>query len=247
MTMIMGQLDLQSLARLSQVSLQADGYVRSFRDYRSLVVEAAEVVQALFKMGLIGLHSAGDLYSALLADACSDMAKLPVIHVQDLTTSWDALLPFYQPHPPPPPPSPGVSAKAARKLAIAVHGSEKKLTEVVRKSCCSEDDLDNACYWLDGPKVQPRHHWLSEDNRPDIPVEPEKNWQYNCNMPPILFPVLTGDGLADLTLWCRGCQRVSDHASDIDEQLGSIWTLGTFPTPQPPPLASLQSLLPPNI
>ncbi|KAK8013072.1 hypothetical protein PG991_010447 [Apiospora marii] len=71
MIMIMEQLDFQSLARLSRASFQADGYVRSFRDYQYLVTHVPKTLKGLARLGIIGIHSVADLYGALQTDSCA--------------------------------------------------------------------------------------------------------------------------------------------------------------------------------
>ncbi|KAK8113445.1 hypothetical protein PG984_013971 [Apiospora sp. TS-2023a] len=288
---IMGQLDLQGLARLSQVSIQANDYVLSFRDYRSLVLHAPVVVQALTKMGLVGLHSAGDLYSTLRAGACAvcgelgpflylptcqrccwscwgyypsfrimpinharrlydlsndDMVKLPVLHVPDLGTPGDVLLPLNPP--PPSKPNQAVSAKAAHELAIAVYGSERKVAEAVMEDVPSLKRRFEARYWLEAPNVAPHSNWLTYQ-RAAIPWEPRESWRYNYDMPPIPFPVLKAgdgddDGRREQVSWCRGCERAWDDTIMANHP-GNIWTFTAFFTPQPP-VANPQLVLPPE-
>ncbi|KAK7936125.1 hypothetical protein PG985_001620 [Apiospora marii] len=71
MIMILEQLDFQSLARLSRASFQADGYVRSFRDYQYLVTHVPKTLKGLARLGIIEIHSVDDLYGALQTDSCA--------------------------------------------------------------------------------------------------------------------------------------------------------------------------------
>lgn len=265
MDTILEQLDLQSLARLSQVSFTADGYVRSFRDYRYLVTHVPETLQALSNLGLTGVHSASDLYSTLRSSACAvcgdygpflflptcqrccwgcwtyyptfkimqpshaqkcyglsdeKMAKLPVLRIPSL----DILGTIDMPMPVRPKYSQAVSAKAARELALAEHGSEdkptkgvmKQLTEFAMKklaefamekpspvaapkTCSSEIPLADARYWLAADKIPPRQHWLAPDKRTiDILPQPRACLRYNYDtLPPMPFPVLLTAGGGD--------------------------------------------------
>ncbi|KAK7968001.1 uncharacterized protein PG986_002278 [Apiospora aurea] len=64
-------LDFQSITRFAEVSVLANGYVRSCREYRDVLTLVPETVQALRRLGVLSLHSVAAIYHALRADACA--------------------------------------------------------------------------------------------------------------------------------------------------------------------------------
>ncbi|KAI1823702.1 F-box domain-containing protein [Xylaria intraflava] len=71
MSIILGMLDIQSIARFARVSLEGNMLVKSQRPYRDLVTFAPHVLLALGRMGLIGLHSVAELHASLRTEQCT--------------------------------------------------------------------------------------------------------------------------------------------------------------------------------
>ena len=63
-------LDLQSLSRISRVSLHANKAVQSLPTYRDLLSITGHVFQVLSLTRVISLHSVGTLHATLLSDQC---------------------------------------------------------------------------------------------------------------------------------------------------------------------------------
>ncbi|KAI0532882.1 F-box domain-containing protein [Xylaria digitata] len=69
-SIVLSMLDMQSIARFASLSFQGNAFVQSHRTYRELVKFAPQTLWALGKVGLIGLHSAVQLHTALRTDRC---------------------------------------------------------------------------------------------------------------------------------------------------------------------------------
>lgn len=67
---VLNRLDLQSLSRLSCVSLQSKAVVEAFPPYRELMHHVPETLRALGKTRLACLHTADVLYSSLKSEQC---------------------------------------------------------------------------------------------------------------------------------------------------------------------------------
>ncbi|KAF2802824.1 uncharacterized protein BDZ99DRAFT_454540 [Mytilinidion resinicola] len=63
-------LDLQSLWRLSRVSLRGKAIVESLREHRNLVTSAGYTFEILNRARILGLHSVTTLYAALYSKRC---------------------------------------------------------------------------------------------------------------------------------------------------------------------------------
>ncbi|KAI5856721.1 F-box domain-containing protein [Durotheca rogersii] len=71
MSILLGMLDIQSIVRFASVSFRGNMFVQSQRAYRDLVVFAPQVLLALGRVGLIGLHSVVELHTALRTGRCA--------------------------------------------------------------------------------------------------------------------------------------------------------------------------------
>lgn len=68
---MIAQMDFLSIVRFSQVSVQANAYVRSCHEFRSFLGSVPEAVKALCRLGILSLHSVANLYGALRAEECA--------------------------------------------------------------------------------------------------------------------------------------------------------------------------------
>ncbi|TPX07153.1 uncharacterized protein E0L32_010954 [Thyridium curvatum] len=70
-SILLGMLDTQSIARFACLSSRANTFVRSQRAYRDLATLVPQVLLALGRVGLIGLHSVAELHAALRTERCA--------------------------------------------------------------------------------------------------------------------------------------------------------------------------------
>ncbi|KAF6838028.1 F-box domain-containing protein [Colletotrichum plurivorum] len=75
-SMILGFLDLPSLAVFARVSHGANDMIRSLRQYQDLLAFAPEAVEALRRTGVIRFHSAAHLHDALRSRRCATCIEL---------------------------------------------------------------------------------------------------------------------------------------------------------------------------
>ncbi|KAB5547158.1 F-box domain-containing protein [Coniochaeta sp. 2T2.1] len=71
MSIVLGMLDIQSVVRFARVSSPGNSCVQSHRAYRDLATFAPQVLSALGRVGLIGLHSVADLHAVLRTERCA--------------------------------------------------------------------------------------------------------------------------------------------------------------------------------
>jgi len=70
-SIILSMLDIQSIIRFASISLQGRAFVRSHPAYPDLITFVPHVLVALGRVGLLRLHSVGELYAALKAEQCA--------------------------------------------------------------------------------------------------------------------------------------------------------------------------------
>ncbi|OTA78341.1 hypothetical protein M434DRAFT_38494 [Hypoxylon sp. CO27-5] len=71
MSMILGMLDTQSIARFATISFRGNTFIQSLRAYQDLVTFVPQVLLALARVGLIHLHSVAELHAALRMEQCA--------------------------------------------------------------------------------------------------------------------------------------------------------------------------------
>ncbi|KAF5004126.1 hypothetical protein FDECE_9340 [Fusarium decemcellulare] len=75
MFMVLGMLDIPSIANFARVSFRGNSCIQSLRAYQDLVTFAPQALVALGRVGLIRLHSVAELYAALRTERCSSCAE----------------------------------------------------------------------------------------------------------------------------------------------------------------------------
>ncbi|KAI2627585.1 hypothetical protein GGR54DRAFT_421213 [Hypoxylon sp. NC1633] len=106
-----------------------------------------------------------------------------------------------------------VSAKAARALGLAVHGSEEKLARAMESNCKSQADRKFGRFVQSGPAVSQQ---LSQGHLPSL-------WREEVGMDVseffgtafFRFPLLSKSGMVERGLWCKGCQHNFDHGAQL--------------------------------
>ncbi|KAF6815718.1 F-box domain-containing protein [Colletotrichum sojae] len=76
MSMVLGLLDLPSLAFFARVSHRANDVIRSLRQYQDLLAFAPEAVEALRRTEVIRVHSVAHLHDALRSRRCATCTEL---------------------------------------------------------------------------------------------------------------------------------------------------------------------------
>lgn len=233
-------LDLQSLSRLSRVSLYGKSVVEKLPAYRDLFLSAGHVLVALNRTKVIGFHSAATLHAALYSHRCASCGNygaflfllsaerccfaclsrnqslwmIPRALARDcfcLTQEDLKTLPTIRS-------IPGTyfvrhrisrqritrltSAKAAKELALKVHGSTEAMARnLAAKHLCTTDIQFYTAKWLQDAPLQP----LSKD---PLTLEFASNTPDDkfCGMGSVPFPSMSGNRVEN-GLWCRGCER----------------------------------------
>lgn len=233
-------LDLQSLSRVSRVSLRGKAVIESLPAYRDLSLSARHIFATLSRARVIGLHSAAALHGALRSDRCTSCGKygaflfilsserccfvclsrnqsfwmIPLAVAGDcfdLTQKDLKALPTMRS-------IPGkyfvqhrisrqrsirlTSVKAAKELALKVHGSiEAMASNLAAKRMHITRTSYHKTRWLQGAPLQP----LSQDpwTLEIISNTPTDDF---CGMGSVPFPSMSGSSIEN-GLWCRGCER----------------------------------------
>ncbi|KAF5702650.1 f-box domain-containing protein [Fusarium mundagurra] len=73
--MILGMLDMQSIASFARVSFRGNTYIKLLQAYRDLVAFAPQILMALGKVGLLSLHSITELHAALRKERCASCVE----------------------------------------------------------------------------------------------------------------------------------------------------------------------------
>ncbi|KAK8065082.1 hypothetical protein PG997_011829 [Apiospora hydei] len=197
-------LDFQSITRFAKVSVLANGYVRSCREYHDVLTIIPEAVKALRRLGILRLHSVTDLYHALRADACATcgeagpflflptcqrcciwcrryhpslrlMTRAQAKKYYGLTKQQtDRLRTVHVRTAITTIHGRSVAVQAARDLSLAVHGSEEAVHDAVLASCASSETRDAGCYWTLAHLLRPRDDWYVENLGP---APPPSGWQ----------------------------------------------------------------------
>ncbi|RBA18777.1 hypothetical protein FPRO05_10425 [Fusarium proliferatum] len=73
--MLLGMLDIQTIASFVRVSFRGHSYIQSLLAYRDLVAFAPQTLMALGKTGLLNLHSVTELHAALRQERCASCVE----------------------------------------------------------------------------------------------------------------------------------------------------------------------------
>ncbi|KAK8058094.1 hypothetical protein PG994_008542 [Apiospora phragmitis] len=153
--MVIKLLDLQSITRLQRVSYQGDAYVHSCVEYRDLCTNVPRALEAFGLLNVGRPHLVAIRYYGLSEEQCR---QLPVVRLGGrkprITIGGTGGLMMH------PNNLKAVSAKAARDLAIAVHGSEEALAKATEKPWVGRDP-PVWWYWQTAHRVPPRQDWLA--------------------------------------------------------------------------------------
>ncbi|CVK91694.1 uncharacterized protein FPRN_09528 [Fusarium proliferatum] len=73
--MLLGMLDIQTIASFVRASFRGHSYIQSLLAYRDLVAFAPQTLMALGKTGLLNLHSVTELHAALRQERCASCVE----------------------------------------------------------------------------------------------------------------------------------------------------------------------------
>ncbi|KAF4958496.1 hypothetical protein FGADI_2420 [Fusarium gaditjirri] len=73
--MLLGMLDIESIASFVRASFRGNTYIKSLQAYRDLVAFAPQTLTALGKAGLLNLHSVTELHAALRTERCASCVE----------------------------------------------------------------------------------------------------------------------------------------------------------------------------
>lgn len=241
---ICGYLDLQSLSRLSRISLHAKSAVESFPVYRNLTKVAGHTFEILGQTRVVSCHSVSTLCAAFHSNRCIScgaygpflllisaerccfpclvvnqslwMTSLPLARkCFGLTTRQSKSLPIMRS-------VPGkycvphhisrqkpiwlTSVRAAKELALKVHGSLEALTRSCPLDPCKlqEFQIEILNWYRQAPL-----HPLSSDpvGMNDVENRPRDRFGGMGSVP---FPSSIG-GALEQGLWCRGCELTYEN------------------------------------
>ncbi|KAH7157895.1 hypothetical protein B0J13DRAFT_183895 [Dactylonectria estremocensis] len=260
---VLSMLDLQSLANVARTSSRGNAFVEGSYAFQDLVTSAPEVLVALRKLSLGGLHSITELYAAMQTQECANCFEygaflfLPtcerccwkclrndpsfrvILHEQarqyfGLSTRQLMQLPALDV-------IPGkygiwgdtasqcslVSVKAAKELAVKVHGSEDNLVRVMEKKCENTRLVSTGRYYMGEAALR------GKDLRPipnpgHIPID---NFFGMASIP--FASISSSSNMFEYGLWCRGCEVTNlryDHGRLPNPVLRSLVPRGRDPS-----------------
>ncbi|KAI0483405.1 F-box domain-containing protein [Xylariaceae sp. FL0804] len=245
MSILLGMLDVQSIALFSCVSFHGNTFVRAQRAYRDLITFAPRALLALGKTGLASVHPVAKLQAVLRSDECASCNKygaflflptcerccweclrynpsLRMIPPQDASRFFGLLARHRQQLSvlhvipgqysiaaiPAPENCKLLSAKHARDMGLAVHGSAEKIALAMARKCRSINRLRGQFFQGDPAEFQGKDSLLLP-NQGNIPTDEF------FGMASLPFPSLSKSGEVEDGLWCRGCKFTLDRYDSL--------------------------------